>query len=202
MHRRHGGDAARVLAPSRSEAGDHLLQGSLRGFAEPRHLINAFTQDAWEHDLFPEQNAHEIEILWSAGGELADGQVSWVQAQAADAVRVGIVHRHGALAPTVRQNDPVDVNAVDVESEGLVERAELTNGALNDGFAVRTVLRSNIHFHRPTQLGMSVGTWAENGLTADDVEFPVVTDRAGGAYGVLQLLASHSCEPGAPRSMP
>jgi hypothetical protein len=67
-----------------------------------------------------------------------------------------------------------------------VKRTEFTDAPFDEGLQLRPVLGSDVDLHRATQIGVSVGKCAEDGLTGDDMKLGVTGNRSRCAYSVAQ----------------
>lgn len=111
-----------------------------------RRRCEPITERLARDDALPQQDTDECDVFGSRGGELADGQVSRLEAQPAKVVRVGVVDDDESGRPPIRKNDRVQVDAVDVESERPVKGAQLANRAFDERFPLRMLLGSDVDF--------------------------------------------------------
>src|SRR6266545_1646612 len=155
------------------------------------HRVQTTKEGLGLHHAVPRSVLQEEEILLSSGDRLGHDQVVGLEAQAFDSTRVLVPDDDEALPPAMLKASRFLTHSVGVVAEGLVERRELADGAVNDIRALRMVQREKIRFHRDAHGRRGVGELSEDRLAADDDDLIVIGDIRGGADEVLELLAGH-----------
>ncbi len=100
--------------------------------------------------------------------------------------------RRTARHPTGGKRRGFGPDAVRVVAERLVERRELSDGAVYQVGSGRIVKRVTINPHRAQQLLGGVGMSSQQRLTADDDDLARSCNAAAGAKDVLKLLDVHA----------
>ena len=96
--------------------------------------------------IVPEERGHKRAVLHTAGDQLRNGEIVWIEAPSNCATGVLVLHANQAFPPAIREDGRVFIHPMGVITECFVENRTLTDCAIDEDGIRGPAFRKDIRF--------------------------------------------------------